>query len=73
MIRECINKKINIECLPGATAIIPALILSGFPTERFIFDGFLPHKKGRQTRIKEICKEERTVVFYESHIELKKR
>mgnify|MGYP001206908686 CR=1 FL=1 len=66
LIRECIENNINIECLPGPTAIIPALILSGFPTERFIFEGFLPHKKGRQTRIKEICKEERTVVFYES-------
>ena len=66
LIRECIQKNIKIECLPGPTAIIPALILSGFPTERFIFEGFLPHKKGRQTRIKEICLEERTVVFYES-------
>ncbi len=66
MIRECIENNIKIECLPGPTAVIPALILSGFPTERFIFEGFLPHKKGRQTRIKEICNEKRTVVFYES-------
>ncbi len=66
LIRECIENNIKIECLPGPTAVIPALILSGFPTERFIFEGFLPHKKGRQTRIKEICNEKRTVVFYES-------
>ena len=66
LIRACIENNIKIECLPGPTAVIPALILSGFPTERFVFEGFLPHKKGRQTRIKEICHETRTVVFYES-------
>tara|TARA_B100001758_G_scaffold239441_1_gene243776 strand:- start:641 stop:1309 length:669 start_codon:yes stop_codon:yes gene_type:complete len=66
LIRSCIENNIKIECLPGATAIIPALILSGFPTERFVFEGFLPHKKGRQTRIKAICNEKRTSVFYES-------
>ena len=66
LIRSCIENNIKIECLPGATAIIPALILSGFPTERFVFEGFLPHKKGRQTRLKTICDETRTSVFYES-------
>tara|TARA_Y100000385_G_scaffold279587_1_gene329458 strand:- start:424 stop:1092 length:669 start_codon:yes stop_codon:yes gene_type:complete len=66
LIRSCIENNIKIECLPGATAIIPALILSGFPTERFVFEGFLPHKKGRQTRLKGICNESRTSVFYES-------
>ena len=66
LIRSCIENNIKIECLPGATAIIPALILSGFPTERFVFEGFLPHKKGRQTRLKAICIESRTSVFYES-------
>ena len=66
LIRSCIENEIEIECLPGPTALIPALVVSGFPTDRFIFEGFLPHKKGRQTRIQEICKEERTTVLYES-------
>jgi 16S rRNA (cytidine1402-2'-O)-methyltransferase len=66
LIRSCIENQIEIECLPGPTALIPALVVSGFPTDRFIFEGFLPHKKGRQTRIQEICKEERTTVLYES-------
>lgn len=66
LIRSCIENQIEIECLPGPTALIPALVVSGFPTDRFVFEGFLPHKKGRQTRIQEICKEERTTVLYES-------
>ncbi len=66
LIRSCIENEIEIECLPGPTAVIPALVVSGFPTDRFIFEGFLPHKKGRQTRIKEICSETRTTVLYES-------
>jgi len=66
LIRACIENDIEIECLPGPTALIPALVISGFPTDRFVFEGFLPHKKGRQTRIQEICKEERTTVLYES-------
>ena len=66
LIRSCIENDIEIECLPGPTAVIPALVVSGFPTDRFIFEGFLPHKKGRQTRIKEICSETRTTVLYES-------
>jgi 16S rRNA (cytidine1402-2'-O)-methyltransferase len=66
LIRSCIENDIEIECLPGPTAVIPALVVSGFPTDRFIFEGFLAHKKGRQTRIKEICSETRTTVLYES-------
>ena len=64
--RECIKKGIEIECLPGATAFVPALVSSGLPSDRFCFEGFLPVKKGRQTRIKELAKENRTMVFYES-------
>ena len=66
LIRACIEKGIEVECLPGPTALIPALVASGFPTDSFVFEGFLPHKKGRQTKIKEICLEERTTVLYES-------
>jgi 16S rRNA (cytidine1402-2'-O)-methyltransferase len=66
LIRACIENEIEIECLPGPTAVIPALVVSGFPTDRFVFEGFLPQKKGRQTRILEICSETRTTVLYES-------
>ena len=66
LIRACIEKEIDVECLPGPTAVIPALVVSGFPTDKFVFEGFLPHKKGRQTKIQEICREERTTVLYES-------
>lgn len=66
LVREALKNKISIECLPGATAVIPALVLSGLPNDRFIFEGFLPPKKGRQTRLEEIAAEKRTVVFYES-------
>ncbi len=66
LIRACIENEIEIECLPGPTAVIPALVVSGFPTDRFVFEGFLPQKKGRQTRILEICTETRTTVLYES-------
>lgn len=66
LIRACIENGIEVECLPGPTALIPALVVSGFPTDKFVFEGFLPHKKGRQTKIKEICQEERTTVLYES-------
>jgi 16S rRNA (cytidine1402-2'-O)-methyltransferase len=66
LIRACIENGIEVECLPGPTALIPALVVSGFPTDRFVFEGFLPHKKGRQTKIKEICLEERTTILYES-------
>ena len=66
LVRECIKAGIHIDCLPGPTALIPALVNSGFPTERFTFEGFLPHKKGRQTRFKDLVNETRTMVFYES-------
>ena len=66
IVRACISNDIEVECLPGATAFVPALVNSGFPCEKFVYEGFLPHKKGRQTRIQKIAEEERTVVFYES-------
>jgi 16S rRNA (cytidine1402-2'-O)-methyltransferase len=64
--RACVEQGVELECLPGATALIPALVMSGLPCERFIFEGFLPHKKGRQTRILAWKEEPRTVVLYES-------
>ena len=66
IVRECIANDIAVECLPGATALIPALVNSGFPSDRFCFEGFLPPKKGRQTRLKELAAEHRTVILYES-------
>jgi 16S rRNA (cytidine1402-2'-O)-methyltransferase len=66
LVRECIKNDINVECLPGATAFVPALVNSGFPCDKFIFEGFLPHKKGRQTRLKLLAEETRTIIFYES-------
>jgi 16S rRNA (cytidine1402-2'-O)-methyltransferase len=66
LVRECIKQKIEVECLPGATAFVPALVNSGLPMDRFCFEGFLPQKKGRQTRLKELQEETRTMVFYES-------
>ncbi len=64
--RECVNEGIEVECLPGPTALIPALVASGFPCDRFCFEGFLPHKKGRQTKLIQLEQEERTVILYES-------
>ena len=64
--RACIEKGIKVSCLPGPTALIPALVGSGFPCDRFVFEGFLPHKKGRQTKFMELAQEERTIVLYES-------
>lgn len=64
--RACIEKGIKVSCLPGPTALIPALVGSGFPCDRFVFEGFLPHKKGRQTKFIELAQEERTIVLYES-------
>ena len=64
--RACIEKGIDIECLPGATAFVPALVNSGFPNDKFVFEGFLPVKKGRQTRLKMLSDETRTLIFYES-------
>ena len=66
LLRACVEEGIETECLPGATALIPAIVQSGFPTDRFIFEGFLPPKKGRQTRLKLWSEETRTIVFYES-------
>jgi len=70
LVRTCIEKEIEVECLPGATALIPALVNSGFPTDRFTFEGFLPQKKGRQKKIKELATEPRTMIFYESPFRL---
>lgn len=64
--RACVQQGIEIECLPGATAFVPALVRSGLPCDRFVFEGFLPVKKGRQTAMKKLALEERTMVFYES-------
>lgn len=66
LVRECLKHQLKIECLPGATAFVPALVKSGLPNDRFIFEGFLPHKKGRQTRLQQLSEEARTMVFYES-------
>lgn len=66
LVRESLNAGLKVECLPGATAFVPALVKSGFPTDRFVFEGFLPHKKGRQTAIKKLAEEERTILLYES-------
>jgi 16S rRNA (cytidine1402-2'-O)-methyltransferase len=72
VIRLCHQHNIPFEVLPGATAFIPALVASGMATERFVFEGFLPQKKGRQTRLKELAQEKRTMVFYESPFRLVK-
>lgn len=72
LIRECIKVGVQVECLPGATAFVPALINSGLPTNRFVFEGFLPLKKGRQTLLKKLAAEERTMVLYESPMRLVK-
>ena len=72
LIRESIKKNIEIICLPGATALIPALVISGLPSERFVFEGFLPKKKGRDSRLKELSIENRTLVLYESPLRVKK-
>jgi len=66
LVREAILNEITVECLPGATAFVPALVQSGLPNDRFIFEAFLPPKKGRQTRMEKIAEEERTVILYES-------
>jgi len=72
LVRTCVAQGIEVECLPGATALIPALVNSGLPCDRFCFEGFLPQKKGRQTRIAQLAQEERTMVFYESPYRLVK-
>ena len=72
LVRECIKNNIAVECLPGATAFVPALVNSGLPMNSFCFEGFLPLKKGRQTLLKKLATEERTMVFYESPMRLVK-
>lgn len=66
LVRACVEKEIHVECLPGPTAVIPALAVSGLPCDKFVFEGFLPQKKGRQTRLKILAEETRTMVLYES-------
>jgi 16S rRNA (cytidine1402-2'-O)-methyltransferase len=66
LVRACLEKEIPVECLPGATALIPALVNSGFPSDKFCFEGFLPHKKGRKTRMTDLAIEPRTIILYES-------
>jgi len=72
LVRECIAADVAVECLPGATAFVPALVNSGLPLHNFCFEGFLPHKKGKQKKIKELADEKRTMVFYESPFRLVK-
>lgn len=72
IIRACLQAGLKVECLPGATAFVPALIKSGLPSDRFAFEGFLPHKKGRMTMLKKLAAEERTMIFYESPFRLLK-
>ena len=72
LVREAVKEGVEVECLPGATAFVPALIDSGLPCDRFVFLGFLPHKKGRQTALKALAGEERTMVIYESPYRLVK-
>jgi len=66
LVRACIREGVDVECLPGATAFVPALVESGLPNDRFCFEGFLPQKKGRLTRLKQLAEESRTMIFYES-------
>jgi len=66
LVRACLDRGIEVECLPGATAFVPALVISGLPSDKFSFEGFLPVKKGRQTKMQEIARADRTTVLYES-------
>ena len=66
LVRECVKNGVEVQCLPGATAFVPALVSSALPSERFVFEGFLPQKKGRQTRLNFLKDEQRTIIFYES-------
>lgn len=72
LVRECIKQNVVVNCLPGAAAFVPALVNSGIPTNRFVFEGFLPMKKGRQTLLKQLALEDRTIIFYESPMRLVK-
>ncbi|SDE97287.1 16S rRNA (cytidine1402-2'-O)-methyltransferase [Pricia antarctica] len=70
LVRTCLEQHIEVDCLPGATAFVPALVNSGLPNDKFVFEGFLPPKKGRQTRLKILAEETRTILFYESPYKL---
>lgn len=70
LVRACVEHQIEVDCLPGATAFVPALVNSGLPNDKFVFEGFLPPKKGRQTRLKILAEETRTLIFYESPYKL---
>ena len=72
LVRTCVEKGVDVECLPGATAFVPALVNSGLPCERFTFEGFLPQKKGKNKKVQELAEEERTMIFYESPFRLVK-
>ena len=72
LVRECVRQGVEVECLPGATAFVPALVASGLPNEKFCFEGVLTQKKGRQTRLAELASEYRTMIFYESPFRLVK-
>ncbi len=72
LVREAVNAGVDVQCLPGATAFVPALVSSGLPCDRFAFEGFLPQKKGRQTKLKSLAAEQRTMIFYESPYRLLK-
>ncbi|WP_373519251.1 16S rRNA (cytidine(1402)-2'-O)-methyltransferase [Pricia sp.] len=72
LVRACVEHQIEVDCLPGATAFVPALVNSGLPNDKFVFEGFLPPKKGRQTRLKFLAEETRTIIFYESPYKLLK-
>jgi 16S rRNA (cytidine1402-2'-O)-methyltransferase len=72
LVRECVRHNIRVECLPGATAFVPALVNSGLPASRFCFEGFLPLKKGRHTLLTKLAEEERTIIIYESPLRLVK-
>ena len=72
LVRACVEKGAEVQCLPGATAFVPALVCSGLPCDRFHFEGFLPQKKGRQTRLQQLAEKEQTMVIYESPFRLQK-
>ena len=72
LVREAVRAGVEVQCLPGATAFVPALVSSGLPCDRFTFEGFLPQKKGRQTKLEQLCDETRTMIFYESPFRLVK-
>jgi 16S rRNA (cytidine1402-2'-O)-methyltransferase len=72
LVRECVSRGLEVECLPGPTAFVPALVNSGLPAEKFLFEGFLPHKKGRQTKLREVAENRYTTILYESPFRLLK-